>query len=114
MNQVDQAIRNYRQAKYRIRRRRYTFSRLLVRSFPKRVVPGAGVMGIDLAGAGVKPNFLGIGFPRSGTTTLYFTLGQHPEISLPVIGTNATGRICERGAWAARGISPGNARRDRP
>ena len=30
------------------------------------------------------PNFLVIGAPRSGTTSLYFYLKQHPEIFLPV------------------------------
>ena len=31
----------------------------------------------------VKPNFLIVGAPKSGTTSLYHYLGQHPDISFP-------------------------------
>ena len=30
-----------------------------------------------------RPNFLGIGFPRAGTTYLWSVLRQHPQIFLP-------------------------------
>jgi|GEM_PF-3016185 len=32
------------------------------------------------------PDFIGVGFPRSGTTLLHVALSQHPQLSLPTTG----------------------------
>ena len=56
----------------------------LIRAFPRTFVRRANLVGVGMA---VKPNFLGLGVEKAGTTTVAYHLSTHPEVSFPSNGT---------------------------